>query len=105
MILEGSSLIRVLGIPFGARLILIMVDEYIPAQLRVLCYDSLVARHGDVDIAPLVVSGLDQESLVSSYSQSAGQRTATGTATDDDILIFLCLALLERSGRSQRREE
>lgn len=105
MILVRTSLVRVLGVPFGAFLVLVMVDKDIPAQFWVLCYDSLVTRHSDVHIATLVVSGLDQESLVPGYGQSAGKRTAASTAADNNVLIFLYLTVLEGSGRSQHREQ
>lgn len=105
MILVRTSLVRVLGVPFGALLVLVMVDKDIPAQFWVLCYDSLVTRHSDVDIAALVISGLDQEGPVPGYGQSAGKWTATGTATNNNVLIFLCLTVLEGSGRSQHREQ
>lgn len=104
--LEGSRFVGELGVSLCPLLVLVVVDEDVPSQLGILCDLGLVAWNGNVHVADLIISSFDQESLLASHSQAAGQRATTSTTADDNVLIVgWCGGSSSKPKKGQEREE
>lgn len=88
------------GLPTRARLT-------VPSNFGILGHDTLISGHRVVVVLPLIISRFDQKDCVICASKSSCERTASGTAANDDVFIAQVLSLLEyrrRCDNSHHRE-
>ncbi|KIH92059.1 hypothetical protein SPBR_02260 [Sporothrix brasiliensis 5110] len=87
--IEGAvgGAVGVVGKRLFAHGVVRVLDPEIPARVRVVASRVEVGQLRVDGVVALVVAGLDEQRRVSGARKIARQRTTTGTATNDDIVI------------------
>lgn len=85
-VLSVGSVVGGLEVTSLSLIVGVVLDEEVPRDLGILGSVGRVGRDGVVG-SSVVITGLDEKGLVASHSQASGQRTTTGTRTDNDVLV------------------
>lgn len=88
MILVRTDFVDVLGVPFGAILVFVVVDKDIPSESRVGRDDGLVARDRHVHVVVGIPAGLKEKCLVTGHGETASEGATTRAAAHDNEIAL-----------------
>jgi hypothetical protein len=103
-VLSVGSVVGGLEVTGLSLIVGVVLDEEVPRDLGVLGSVGRVGRDGVVG-GGVVITSLDEESLVASHGKASGQRTTTGTRTDNNVLVASEGDCIGRQGGGQKAGE